>query len=126
MRALFLVALPVLLVAGCGDSSHGTVAGTVTMNGQPLPNAVVSFQPTGTDLNPGPGSLGRTNERGEFSLEVVGGGRGAQLGWHKVTIRPAADANPGPNAPPKYLIKGDAKFEVKAGANTANFEVTAK
>ena len=123
MRAHWLGVLLLALVAGCGGSTHASVSGKVTMDGHPLANAAISFQPAGTELNPGPGSFGKTNDKGEYTLEIVGGGSGAVLGWHKVTIRPTGDAA---KTVTKYVIKGEPKFEVKPGTNTANFEVTAK
>jgi hypothetical protein len=123
MRAHLLCIFLLVLVAGCGGSTHGSVSGIVTMDGQPVANALVTFQPTGTD--PGPGSYGRTNDKGEYSLEIIGGGRGAVVGWHNVMIRPELATPPGPKGPLKFVIKGESKFEVKSGSNTASFEVTA-
>jgi hypothetical protein len=125
-RAFALVVL--VLAMGCGDSKHGTVSGTVTLDGQPLANAVVSFQPSSTELNPGPGSVGRTNDRGEYTLEVVGGGHGAVVGSHKVSIRAGGDGAKAPSVavPARYNSKSELKFEVKPGQNTANFELASK
>jgi hypothetical protein len=115
MHIRVLPLLLLLLVPGCGDTTHGRVSGKVTKDGRPLPNVMVGFSPISKELNPGPGSVGKTNEQGEYSLEVVGGGSGAVLGWHKVTIHPAGGA--------PYTLKGDGKFEVKRGENAADFEV---
>ena len=115
MGARFLPMLLVVLVVGCGDNTHGRVSGKVTKGGQPLANVMVSFSPISKELNPGPGSVGKTNEQGEYILEVVGGGTGAVVGPHKVTVHPAGG--------PPYKLKGEPKFEVKSGDNTANFEV---
>jgi hypothetical protein len=123
MRAALLGLCLLVPIAGCGDSTRASVSGIVTMGGQPVANAAISFQPTGTELNPGPGSFGKTNDKGEYTLEMVGGGRGAVVGWHKVTIHPGGDAA---KTVTKYVIKGEPKFEVKPGSNTANFEVTTK
>jgi hypothetical protein len=122
MRTRSLSLLVLVLVLGCGGSKQASVSGTVTLDGQPLTNAVVNFQPTGTDLNPGPGSYGRTNDKGEYTLEVAGGGSGAVLGWHKVTIRPGGQVT----IPAKYNSKTELKFEVKSGDNIANFPLTSK
>src|SRR5438876_11824502 len=75
-RLLFGVALASIL--GCGDSKVASVSGTVKLDGEPLPNAVVIFQPLGDgEMNPGVGSIGRTNDRGEYCLCLIGGGQGA-------------------------------------------------
>jgi hypothetical protein len=129
MRTRSLALLVLILALGCSDSKHGTVSGTVTLDGQPLPNAIVSFQPSGTEVNPGPGSVGHTNDKGEYTLEVVGGGHGAVVGWHKVTIRAGGDATGGASKvaiPGKYNTKSELKYEVKPGHNPANFELSSK
>src|SRR5262245_48265312 len=79
-----LLLLPCL---GCGGVKYAPVSGKVTMDGQPLSNAHVNFQPIaeGT-MNPGPGSHGKTDENGNYTLEVVGGGQGAVVGKHRVTV----------------------------------------
>jgi hypothetical protein len=129
MRTRFLWLGVVVLVVGCGGSNHASVSGTVTLDGQPLPNAVVNFQPTGAELNPGPGSYGRTNNKGEYTLQVAGGGSGAVLGWHRVTIRAGGEGDAGApkvNVLAKYNSKTELKFEVKSGANIANFDLKSK
>src|SRR5690606_23808547 len=48
-RPLFVGLAAMLLLAGCGGADGpelASVSGTVTLNGQPLPHAVVQFQPT--------------------------------------------------------------------------------
>jgi hypothetical protein len=115
-----------LLSLGCGDSNQGTVSGVVTLDGQPQTNLMVSFQPTGTHLNPGPGSIGRTNNQGEYRLKTVGGGSGASLGWHKVMIRSVTEGGGNVDIPAKYNTKSELKFEVKRGHNTADFKLITK
>jgi hypothetical protein len=129
MRTRSLSVLVLVIVSGCGGSKYSPVSGTVTLDGQPLANVVVSFQPISAELNSGPGSTGRTNDKGEYTLEVVGGGNGAVDGWHKVTIRPVVEGNPAGAKliiPAKYNSKSELKFEVKSGGNTANFDLKLK
>jgi hypothetical protein len=129
MRAHWLLVLALVLLVGCGGGKTASVSGTITMDGQPVANAQVNFQPNPAsgELNPGPGSFGRTNEKGEYSLELVGGGSGAIVGWHKVTVRPMGKSDPKTQKMMTYVIKsGESKFEVKPGSNTANFEVSGK
>ena len=125
MRTRSFSLLVLVLVLGCSDTQHGTVSGVVTLDGQPLAHAHVSFQPTGAELNPGPGSVGRTNDKGEYTLEIVGGGQGAVLGWHKVSIRTGGDGD-AKAVSAKYNTKSELKCEVKSGHNTANFDLTSK
>jgi hypothetical protein len=118
--------LALLLLAGCGGSGVRSfpVSGTVTLDGAPLANALVSFQPISKELNTGPGSTGKTNDRGEYTLEVAGGGHGAVEGPHKVMIR---SGDPNVSIPAKYSLKSELKYEVKPGSNTnVDFKLSSK
>ena len=65
------------------------------MDGKPLPNVAVLFQPNRDGkMNTGAGSSGRTNDKGSYTLTVVGGGTGAVLGPHRVEIHPTVDGDP--------------------------------
>ncbi|MFM9964901.1 MAG: carboxypeptidase-like regulatory domain-containing protein [Planctomycetaceae bacterium] len=75
MKALFgysFVSCCLLWLTGCGvapSPSYGklsllSVSGTVTLDGQPLPEAVVTF-----DADDGQFSYGRTDSAGRFSLQ---------------------------------------------------------
>ena len=61
--SLPFLALALSLAAGCGRDGVAPVSGRVTLNGQPLANVHVSFQPiaAGTDLNSGGGSYAFTD-----------------------------------------------------------------
>jgi hypothetical protein len=89
MRSRWLVYLAVTCAAGCsGSKKFAPVSGKVTLNGDPLANATVSFQPIAKEgsIEAGPGSTGTTNDKGEFSLTVATGERGALVGKHRVII----------------------------------------
>lgn len=84
---LFLVAL----AAGCdpNDFHAVPVSGRVTLDDKPLPDAVVTFQPQAVSgaAASGPGSYGRTDADGRFSLRVATDDTpGAVVGKHIVTI----------------------------------------
>jgi hypothetical protein len=55
--AAVVVAAGLLSALGCSKSGPKfvKVSGVVTVNGVPYPNAVVTFQPMGTEDNPNPG-----------------------------------------------------------------------
>ncbi len=76
----------VCFLVGCGGRGDrpelGTVTGTVYMDGTPLPNVWVMFNPT----EGGRTSMGRTNEEGEYELMYLEGTEGANIGPHKVVI----------------------------------------
>lgn len=82
------LALGCLLLAGCGRGhAVAPVAGRVTVDGSPVENVVVTFTPVGEAADPGPGSFGRTDSDGRYSLNVAGTRRsGAVLGRHRVTL----------------------------------------
>ncbi|HVL14268.1 MAG TPA: hypothetical protein VM529_16980 [Gemmata sp.] len=91
MRTLFAagLALAAAAAAGCGGGPKiAEVSGVVTLNGKPYPNAVVSFQPVGSNANPNPGrgSVAETDENGRFKLVYDGGESGAIVGKHRVRI----------------------------------------
>jgi hypothetical protein len=84
-----LALLTVVLLAGCdGGPQLASVSGVVTVNGDPYPNALVSFQPVseGADKPPGKGSMGQTDEKGRFTLQYDGKKSGAVVGKHIVRI----------------------------------------
>ena len=85
-------ALAAVLIAtvGCGHGLYDVapVSGTVTLYGEPLKNATVSFEPqAGSDQEiVGPGSSGQTDDSGRYKLTTFRGERGAVVGQHKVRI----------------------------------------
>jgi hypothetical protein len=86
------VTLGILLAAvaaGCGGGagavSSANVSGTVTLNGAPLANARVLFQPDAKG-NPGPPSSGETDAAGTFTLTFPDGKEGAVVGKHNVIV----------------------------------------
>ncbi|MFL5338589.1 MAG: hypothetical protein ACJ8F7_00340 [Gemmataceae bacterium] len=92
MRARWLDGVVMVAALGCSGSVGGhkiaPVSGVVLLNGRPLANATVSFQPVAPkgSLEAGPGSTGKTNEKGEFSLVLTNGKAGAVVGQHRVQI----------------------------------------
>ncbi len=95
VRLIPVVAAGVLLAgtAGCGPPTYVNVSGVVTLDGQPYKNALVSFQPIGTEHNPNPGrgSSGLTDENGRYTLVADDGHAGAVPGKHRVRIQTKRD-----------------------------------
>jgi hypothetical protein len=126
----------VVFVAGCGGGPYAPVAGQVTLNGQPLVGAAVTFQPySKTELNPGPGSGAVTDADGRYRLKVIGKETlGAMVGVHKVRITmlqkdDTADdrpQKPSKTLPARYNSKDTPlEFEVRAGgSDSADFSLT--
>jgi hypothetical protein len=138
MRTYFwlLFGVGLAFVLGCGGSKVASVSGTVKLDGEPLANAVVIFQPLGNgEVNPGVGSTGRTNEKGEYRLRLIDGGNGAVRGMHRVEIScPIDDGQNSPDedratkppnkVPDRYHAESKMTYEVKAGDNKADFDLT--
>ena len=142
-RPLFGLLCLVLSVTGCNRAPYETalVSGQVTLNGKPIANVAVMFQPVAPpkNINPGPGSYGITDADGRYSLKVVGKETpGAVIGKHKVRFsmhREPGDlsddyAKPkpltGPQVPSRYYdIEGKMEFEVPPeGTTSADFPLT--
>src|SRR5262245_1998728 len=90
MQSRWAIGLALLATWGCSNEPFSVVpvSGRVLLDGKPLADAHLTFQPVGTgSLEAGPGSYAKTNERGEFTLELVGKNRsGAVVGKHRVNI----------------------------------------
>jgi hypothetical protein len=139
MRARLLLGLGAVLALGCG-ARIAPVSGKVTLNGQPLPHASVSFQPIAPPgvTDPGPGSAGTTDEKGEYTLQTSTGQKGALVGKHRVRIsllrqevaegdqRPPRGGWPLANkVPRKYNDDSTLEIEVPSGGkNDADFPLT--
>jgi len=133
-RFLAFVALGAL-AAGCSGQRVVPVSGRVTLNGQPLANVHVSFQPlsAGPDHDPGSGSYAITDNDGRYTLKLVHGDTpGAVVGKHRVEITPRnsdddADRH-GKGAvtgvPARYNRNSDLTFEVTGVTDKADFPLT--
>jgi hypothetical protein len=138
MRLRLLLVCLTGLAVGCGDGRQvGTVSGRVTLDGQPLADARVNFQPVGDARNTGIGSFGKTDANGDYSLTLIDEkGQGAIVGTHRVMIKavPAGKGDPtddkaragGDRVPPAYNTNSTLTFEVKPGHNTADWKLETK
>ncbi|HEY8505703.1 MAG TPA: carboxypeptidase-like regulatory domain-containing protein [Gemmataceae bacterium] len=124
------------LLAGCGGGGElAPVSGTVTLDGQPLPGATVTFAPAAPGENPeaGVSSYGKTDEQGRYSLKTVSDDRiGAVVGKHRVRIsltvgdeEDDSGAKLVDKVPPWYNGFTLLEKEVRPGEdNTIDFELT--
>ncbi len=112
----------VTLAAGCGRDGPniGRVSGTITLDGDPLPNAGISFQQEG--FRP---SLGYTDEQGNYELTYLKDVKGAVVGTHLVKINrlPTVEGQPFAQLPPKYHAESELTAEVSSGSNKINFDL---
>lgn len=107
----------------------GEVTGVVTLDGNPLPEATVSFQST----EAGRMASGVTDDQGKYRLYLLNDISGAPVGVNDVyitTARPADDSKPGSGRkeilPPVYHAKSTVTKEVKPGDNTFDFQLESK
>ena len=120
-----LLAGPLLAAGGCGGSSDrpelGQVEGTVTLDGNALAGATITFQP-----QQGKASRGVTDAQGHYVLTYLRDIRGAAIGPHTVAITTATEASPQEKLPARYNRKTELKKEVAAGPNTIDFPLESK
>ena len=90
---LLIVLITSLVITGCGPAGLKTqfVEGIVTLNGQPLDGALVTFTPV-TQTPDNVSATGITDETGRYTLTAIGStisgeaGKGTIAGDHVVTI----------------------------------------
>jgi hypothetical protein len=136
MRRFFLLPVLLLLLASCGGPYKvAPVSGRITLNGNPLDHASLTFQPVAAEgkIDPGPGSGAFTDAEGRYTLVLVGKEtKGAVVGKHKVRIYLTPEANVVDKAkkrimdlPEKYNAKTTLEYDVPTGGTTsADFDLT--
>lgn len=93
LTVLVLAWIAISLVIGCSNEPEVIQAsGTITINGEPLPKALVSFVPIAEGLDSGHIATGLTDVEGRFELTFFSKS-GVCVGPNKVTIvdEPAPD-----------------------------------
>lgn len=115
---------------GCGgsDENLGEVYGVVKLDGQPLPDATVQFQPQGG----GSPSAARTDSSGNYTLRFSRDAEGAVIGTHtvRITTYQAGDPDADPpktkvaeKVPVTYNRNTELTKEVTSGSNEINFDL---
>jgi hypothetical protein len=130
-RGRFIVALVVtgLIAVGCSQRGFelAPVTGTVTMDGEPLPHALVRFLPQeGTVNRP---STGVTNMDGSYRLLYSAREEGAIVGPVNVEITTGDPEQPKlypETIPSKYNIETTLKRDVASGENIFDFDLESK
>lgn len=138
MKQAMLSVLVLVAATGCGGGGESydfaPVSGTVTLDGDPLSNATVTFQPTGKDAKTGPGSYGKTDAQGKYTLKVTTtGDKGAVVGKHRVLITRDIEEDendagstvpPKDQLPKKYNRETTLEFDVPPdGSESADFQL---
>ncbi|MCC6510442.1 MAG: hypothetical protein IT423_15180 [Pirellulaceae bacterium] len=137
MVSLGLLSLSMLSLVGCGSDGPKLVevTGTVTLDGQPVPGAIVIFNP---DFPGGSNSLGKTDGQGKYRLEFSQDKKGAMIGKHVVEIttkKIAASDMPDTGEavsleyvaiPAKYRKRGSLTAEVTDSRNVIDFALVSQ
>jgi len=133
-RFVFRTAITILLTSmiGCGGQAVAPVSGKITLNGDPMAEVQVIFEPI--DGQPDEISTGETDASGNYSLKMIDGSEGALVGTHRVKLTTTkadrmADertAVPPDRVPPRYR-DGSQTFDVPQGGTTsADFHLNSK
>jgi len=126
-----LVVATLTAVSGCGPSQDlpdlGQVTGTVTLDGKPLADANIAFEPQAG----GAVSTGQSDSSGQYEIWYNADVKGAALGKHVVRIEkfPDPEEHEGDFVllPDKYNVESTLTADVKPGNNeNVNFELTSK
>jgi len=133
LARLWLMLILFCCLIGCGRSGPqlGAVEGVVTLDGDPLPDAVVSFRPT----EGGRTAEGMTDENGHFTIAFAAGTEGALLGEHEVRVSTFQEKvigddgrveDPGmpEKVPKKYNEESELIRNVESGENHFDLELT--
>jgi hypothetical protein len=131
-----MAAMCACFLSGCNRDAGPSltpVTGTVTVDGEPFPQASVSFRPDKEKGNNFGGYIpaGYTDDSGKYELMTTAR-KGAPVGWYKVVITPPT-APPGGEMPkveippfnPKYADpeKTDLSIEVVEGAPPGAYDL---
>jgi hypothetical protein len=115
---MFLVATAIGTVLACGCAQQGgdrpatyATTGTVTLDGQPVAGAAVSFTPSQKGGTP---AVGTTDASGRYSLKSFGTEEGAVPGEYLVAVTKyeyaesaSASASSGSEMPADYMTPGE-------------------
>lgn len=123
-----LLGLALGVVVGCSPRSAVEVAkvsGTVTLDGNPLSDAIILFQPA-----EGRPSRGMTAADGRYQLLYTAERAGAMVGTCGVTISTAIEDEEGrfspERVPKRYFEPGALTVDVKRRSNVLDFDLTSK
>ncbi len=86
----YVLLLGFCALVGCSDNGLVPVKGLVLVDGKPIENAAVLFQPEGGGVP----ATGVTGPNGEFTLSTAGVGEGATAGMNGVSVVKSVVAQP--------------------------------
>lgn len=130
-RFAFAVVAICLTFCGCDDGpAVAPVTGTVTQDGEPLPFAMIEFQP-----DKGAPSYAESDENGHYEVVYQTDRKGALLGHHYVSVTTAGEKtdpetdttyNVPESVPAKYNDPTELEFEVEPGKNVFDIKIEGK
>lgn len=125
-RQVFVLCSIISLVAGCSRGPElAEVEGVVLLDGVPLENAVLEFQPQEQSSGSRP-SIGETGPGGRYKLRYSRERTGAIIGRHKVlitTYSPSGDGKFKERIPTIYNSNSTLVREITAPANWLDFDL---
>jgi len=132
-RFVALVLAVAATAPGCAGKRRelpplGEVSGTISLDGQPLPKASVTFVP----FERGQASHGSTDDAGRYRLVYTTNTPGAVVGSHRVEIRTGGEGYDKEGVfhesverlPLKYHARSELTATVAAGTNELDFKLT--
>ena len=122
LRCVVALASFTCICVGCSNRAPdmpdvGRVYGTVTLDGEPVPNVSIFFKP-----DVGRQSIARADEKGEYEAMYLIDEAGVKVGPCTVSLEWAPDDS-GPAIPAKYGYKSELKLDVNPGRNLFNIEM---
>jgi hypothetical protein len=128
-KQLYVMLAIVTAVPGCGEQYPcGSLAGSVSVDGKPLPNGTLNFSP----LDAGPTVTANVQD-GQYSIDCVPQGR-VRIVFHAMreTGKTLHDKETGLDyaemeelIPRKYQVQG-IEIDVKEGSQSRDFELLSK
>ena len=125
--AVFVMGVLLICLPGCDSGPKlGRVSGTITINGEPVEQATITFTPAD-----GQSSFARTDANGFYELQFSGGKQGALLGENYISIETGrvgtneqGDLVEYPERlPAKYNAESEIVREVNEGSQTIDFAI---
>ena len=123
--AILVAAMCLIIISGCGnDLNLGEVSGKVTLDGKPVPNAFITFEPQFK----GRPATAKSDENGEYELRFNPSSWGALVGEHHVRIS-TEDRTPDDKVIPELIPKayrstnGFIPVKVDSGSNVIDLEL---
>jgi hypothetical protein len=107
LTRLSVSAALLMVAAGCGYKPDlpptAEVSGSVTLDGQPLPGAMIQFVPDPQKGTKGAAGVAASDEKGHYEVTTAGV-KGALVGSHKIAVEARKRPKDGTDTLPPSLI----------------------